>query len=235
MNGIKYMKRLNWEREQLWEGCILASIAHAIMVAHYPELSHEQSWDDINYNVQDSSGTRGTITFHPNYLVGAFRNDYSERVSEYIDALDYFNDAPEEVNALSINEALQYLLDEIEGKTVPVITTAFWGNSDGIYSKDNFEEFIENGGFLIERQVTDIETAINEWKEYYEMSESQINLLRSVFERKISTPTGDIVLTESEIKMIESEDEEGLNESRISFEELESGGKYRLDPYLTGA
>jgi hypothetical protein len=212
------MKRLNWEREQLWEGCILASIAHAIMVAHYPELSHEQSWDDINYNVQDSSGTRGTITFHPNYLVGAFRNEFSER--EYIDALDYFNCAPEEVNKLAVNETLQYLLDEIDGDTVPVITTAFWGSDDGTYSNDNFEDFIENGGFLLASQTKDIETAVIEWIEYYEMSKSQINLLCSIFERKISDPNGEIFLTESEIRMIESNDEEGINESRISFEEI---------------
>lgn len=212
------MKKLNWQREKLWEGCILASIAHAIMVAHYPELSNEQSWDDINYNVQDSSGARGTITFHPNYLVGAFRNEFSKR--EYIDVLEHFNSSPEELNLLAVNETLQYLLDEIDGDTVPVITTAFWGGDDGTYSNDNFEDFIENGGFLIESQAKDIETAINEWKEYYEMSESQINLLHSIFERKISNPTGEIILTESEIKMIESDDEEGLNESRISFEEL---------------
>jgi hypothetical protein len=91
------MKRINWERKQLWEGCILASIAHAIMVAHYPELSNEQSWDGFNYNVQDSSGTRATITFHPNCLVAAFRNEYSER--DYIDALDYFNDVPKCVSS----------------------------------------------------------------------------------------------------------------------------------------
>jgi hypothetical protein len=214
------MKRINWERKQLWEGCILASIAHAIMVANYLELSNEQSWDGINYNVQDSSGTGGTITFHPNYLVGAFRNDYSERVSENRVALDFFKDAPQEVNVLASNETLQYLLDEIDGDAVPVITTAFWGNKDGFYSNDNFEDFIENGGFLIERQATDIEASIKEWKEGYEMSESQINLLRYIFERKISDPAGEIVLTESEIKMIQADDEDALNESRISFEEL---------------
>jgi hypothetical protein len=210
--------KLNWQRDNLWEGSILASIAHAIMVAHYPELSNEQSWDGINYNVQDSSGARGTITFHSNYLVGAFRNEYSER--EYIDSLDYFNSAPEEVNQLAVNETLQYLLDEIDGNTLPVITTAFWGGNDGTYSNDNFEEFIKNGGFLIENQAKDIETAIIEWKEYYEMSDSQMNLLRSIFERKISNPNGEIILSEREIRMIESDYEEGMHESRISFEEL---------------
>ncbi|WP_436970094.1 hypothetical protein [Lysinibacillus sphaericus] len=193
-------------------------MAHAIMVAHYPELSNEHSWDDINYNVQDSSGARGTITFNPNYVVGAFRNEFSER--EYIDALDYFNGAPKEVNQLAVNETLQYLLDEIDGDTVPVITTAFWEGDVGTYSNDSFEDFIENGGFLIESQTKDIETAINEWKEYYDMSDSQINLLYSIFERKISNPSGEIILMDSEIKMIQSDDEEGLNESRISFAEL---------------
>jgi hypothetical protein len=218
MKGIKYMKKLNWQKENLWEGCILASIAHAIMVAHYPEFSNEQSWDGINYNVQDSSGARGTITFHPNYLVGAFRNEFSER--EYLDALNYFKSASEEINQLAVHETLQYLLDDIDGETVPVITTAFWGGDDGTYTNDNFEDFIENGGFLIKSQSKNIETAINEWKEYYEMSESQINLLRSIFERKIINPNVEIILTEGEIKKIESDDEEGLNESRISFEEL---------------
>ncbi len=65
MKGIKFMKKLNWQREHLWEGCILASIAHAIMVAHYPELSNEQSWDDINYNVQDSLGLEGQLPSIP--------------------------------------------------------------------------------------------------------------------------------------------------------------------------
>ncbi len=134
--------------------------------------------------------------------------------------MDYFNGAPKEVNQFAINETLQYLLDEIDGDTVPVITTAFWEGDVGTYSNDSFEDFIENGGFLIENQAKDIETAINEWKEYYDMSDSQINLLHSIFERKISNPSGEIILMDSEIKMIQSDDEEGLNESRISFAEL---------------
>lgn len=218
------MKKLNWQREHLWEGCILASIAHAIMVAHYPELSNEHSWDDINYNVQDSSGARGTITFNPNYVVGAFRNEFSER--GYINSLDYFNGAPKEVKQLADKETLQYLLDEINGDTVPVITTAFWEGDGWTYSIDSFEDFIENGGFLIEIQTKDIETAMNIWKEYYDMSDSQIKLLHFIFERKISNPSGEIILMDSEIKMIQSEDEEGLNESRISFGEL--GIKWEL-------
>lgn len=214
------MKNITWNREEIWQGCVLASIAHAISVAHCPEISHEQSWDGLNYNVQDSLGARGTITFHPKYLVAAFREDKSERVTRYINALEYFKDSPEEVKMLASNETLQYLLEDNDGKLIPVITTAFWGNREKIHSQDELDVIIENGGFLLERQTTDIEIAIKEWQEYYEMSDLRINLLKSIFQRKIENPSKIIILTQNEIQMIESDDEEGLNESRLSFEEL---------------
>lgn len=47
---------LNWSIDQIWRGCTLAAIAHAIMVAHYPMFSNEHSWDGFNYSLQDSAG-----------------------------------------------------------------------------------------------------------------------------------------------------------------------------------
>ncbi|MEK4700189.1 hypothetical protein MKX47_11380 [Solibacillus sp. FSL R7-0668] len=76
-------------KNNLWSGCILASVAHAIMVAHYPELSYEHSWDGDNYSVVDDSGGRGTITFKDNYFVGAFRNDNFPR-TDISTAIDFF-------------------------------------------------------------------------------------------------------------------------------------------------
>lgn len=58
------------------------------------------------------------------------------------------------------------------------------------------------------------------WQGDAEMSDVQINLLKSLFQRKIENPSEVIVLTTEEIQMIESEDEEGLAKSRISFEEI---------------
>jgi hypothetical protein len=214
------MNKISWNKQDLWQGCVLASIAHAINVAHFPELSHEHSWDGFNYNIQDSSGTRGTITFHPKYVVAAFRNESSERLLSPNNALDYFKDSPEEVKELAERETLQYLLDEVGGKTVPVISTAFWGDNQVICSQDEFIQILENGGFLLEAQASDVETAIQELQDYYEMSEPQIKLLKSIFKRKIDAPSEIIVLTLEEVRMLESDDEEGLAESKISFEEI---------------
>ncbi|WP_429695093.1 hypothetical protein [Bacillus pseudomycoides] len=112
------------------------------------------------------------------------------------------------------------MLENINGETVPIGTAAFLGTGEEIYSQEEFDEMIDNGGFLLEKQAMDIETAINEWQEDVEMSDVQINLLKSVFQRKIDNPSEVIVLTVEEIQMIESEDAEGLTESRISFEEM---------------
>ena len=102
------------------------------------------------------------------------------------------------------------MLEDINGETVPTSTAAFWGTGEEIYSQEEFDEMIDDGGFLLERQAMDIETAINEWQEDAEMSDVQINLLKSVFQRKIDNPSEVIVLTAEEIQMIESEDEEEL-------------------------
>lgn len=55
--------KLHIDREQLWKGCVLNSIAHAINVAHCPDFSHESSWDGFNYSMQDSQGDKGQLRF----------------------------------------------------------------------------------------------------------------------------------------------------------------------------
>lgn len=66
----------------------------------------------------------------------------------------------------------------------------------------------------------DIEPAIESWQEYYEMSDEQVCLLRSIYNRKVLNSTQIIFLTKTELSVIESKDEEGMNESRLSFQEI---------------
>lgn len=217
INGI------DWNIDNLWSGCMLASIAHAIMVAHYPELSNEHSWDGMNYSVQDSEGSRGTITFHSEFCVGAFRNDFSERLNriyDFMEAKKYFNGAPKEIITLSEEEALQYLLEDIDGDVLPLITTAFWGIGNEFYTIGSIEEMYQNGVFLLERQLMEIYDAMDSWAEYYDMNSNQYDLLKKIFNRKVKEKNREIVLSKEEIEQIGSSDEEGLYESKISFEEI---------------
>ncbi|GIO29018.1 MULTISPECIES: hypothetical protein [Paenibacillus] len=207
-------------KKSLWNGCILASIAHAIMVAHYPELSYEHSWDGINYCVVDGSGGRGTITFKDKYCVGAFRNDNVTR-TEFSSAIDFYTGAPHDVLELSEYETLEYLLEERDdGKSSPSITTAFWADDDKIFSNDNIVRLIQNGGYLLEKQLMEYDSAVESWRDYYEMTNVQVDLLESIYTRKIKNPEAKIILTKREIEMIGTDDHEGLSESKTSFEEI---------------
>lgn len=63
-------------------------------------------------------------------------------------------------------------------------------------------------------------TALQAWRDYYEMTSEQVELLKSIYDRKVSNPNGRIILTKSEIEMIGTATPEGLRESQISFEEI---------------
>ncbi|MFI8672692.1 hypothetical protein ACIGIJ_22860 [Bacillus paranthracis] len=211
--------KLHIDREQLWKGCILNSIANAIFVAHDPDLSHESSWDGCNYSMQDSQGGRGTITFHPDYTIACLQDVNSERMDEWIDATNYFEGAPSEVLEIAKEEALQYVLEEVEGETMPFITAAFWIEESGAYSIDSFEEVEEHGGFLLEIPLLDMESAMERLEEY-ELTEEQIELLQLVYERKIKNPNEEIMLSKEEVAMIGTDDSEGLEVSKVSFKEM---------------
>lgn len=210
-------------KERLWKGCILASIAHAIMVAHYPEISNEQSWDGFNYSVQNSGESRGTISFSGDWYVGAFRNDDSQRLkkeNKLIEYKSYFCGAPSNIIELAEKEALQYLLQKVDEDIVPLITTAIWGNEIEAYSNDTFKDMQNNGAFLLERQMMDECVAFDSWKEYYDMTKQQCDLLKNIYNKKIQHPNNLLILSKEEINMVEADNEEGLNESKISFSEI---------------
>lgn len=217
------INEISWKKEKLWQGCILASIAHAIMVAHYPEVSNEHSWDGVNYNIQDSEGVRGTITFHSEYCVGAFRNENSDRIKVINNgkqAKEYFVGAQKEIVNLAESEALQYLLEDVNGKVIPIITAAFWGVGENLFTIDSAKDMYQNGVFLLERQLMDFDRSIESWAEYYDMSSQQCELLKTIFKRKISQKAKDITLSKDDIQQIGTNDIYGLEGSRVSFEEI---------------
>ena len=135
------------EQRLIWPGAILGSIAHAIFVCRYPDLAHEQSWDGANYNVQDSAGSRGTIAFSESSFVAVFfyegsnRNPFRSKSSYTLER--FFAGLPEDLKAVANEEALQYVLQEFGGSTVPIITSAFWGDGKGdqVAASDNASSF----------------------------------------------------------------------------------------------
>jgi hypothetical protein len=176
----------------------------------------------MNYSVQDSSGSRGTISFADGYCVGVFRNEKTERAyKNFKPAIEYLQNVPENILKLAEKEALQYVLDDIEGKEQPVITTAFWGNTDGMFSNDSFDDFLSYGGKLLEIEAMDTESAIIELAGNYEFSVNEIVLLKSNYERKVASPNDPITLKKKEIAMIGS----GFDVDKLDMEECKNSFK----------
>lgn len=215
------------ERRRVYEGALLGSIVHAVMMGQYPDLSNEQSWDDDNYSVQNSSGARGTVTFKDDKLVGVFFDEDSPRNPANSDEEEYdldrfFEGAPDDVFELAEDGALQYVLQDIaDDEQAPIITTAFWSAGERLAAAEPWQQVMEHGAHLLRIQLLDTDAALAEWKEEFEMTDEQVALARSVYERKLAAPDQAITLTQEERDLILADAEEGgEKEARESFSEL---------------
>lgn len=179
------MKKIEINPKKLYEGCILSMISHAVTVGEYTDLKYEHSWDGINYSMNNSEGSRGTITFHDKYIIAAFRDD--EQADEDIDALRYFEGAEDEIIKLAKEETLMYLLDDVNGETKPLITAAFWGTWEKLDSNQTLDEIMENSAGIIENEISDYKTAIENLDENYEFHDGQRELIESLFKRKLES------------------------------------------------
>lgn len=199
---------------QLYEGCVQAAITHAVAVGMYPELNYEHSWDGINYCMNNTQGCRATITFHNEYVIAVFQDigktDWNR------DALSFFDGASKEIIEIAQNEALQYVLDEINGVVKPVVTAAFWGTWDKLYSTQPLASIIENGAHIIRSQLLHYNNAMNEWRDYYDLDSKQISLIQKLFHAKINASGEVVILHDDELELLYGD----LEECLISLEEL---------------
>lgn len=212
-----------FNRKKLWEGCILTTIAHAIMVEEYLELANEQSWDGINYNVQDSCGCRGTITFHEKYLVAVFQDINNRKMIEKCiedGALNILGTNEKIIENIAKEEALLYVLDDINGKTIPLITTGFWGIDNDIFSKDEYKVIEENGAYIISKHIMSFEENLQALIEYYDINNELVKLIESIYIRKVQNPSSIVKLLDYEKKMLMEIYGEELSECKESFQEI---------------
>jgi hypothetical protein len=214
----------------LSQGCILATIAHAIWLIKHPELVHEQSWDGSNYNVQDTMGSLGTITFGSEGTVAAFfdvhspRNPFRSGTGHALAEL--LAGMPASLRALAERETLQYLLQEYKGTTQPVITAAFWSEGESVVAAEQWDQVLSNGAHLAKLQLLGA-AALGEWQKLYKFNSREFELVRSLFSRKMSNPDETVILTASEADTILT-DAPGVDESKALLRQIrilaEDGG-----------
>ena len=211
------LDRQNTSPAELRNGCVLATIAHAIFTGHTPELANEQSWDGPNYSVQDSQGAIGTVTFDARATVGAFFDAHSQRnplaSGAHFDLTTFLAEMPADVRSVAHDEALQYLLQEYEGTTVPVITSVFWSDRDELVTPEPWEDTFANGAHLIRTQLLPPDEGIEAWRSHYELSPGQVDLLQSLSARRTATE-GAVVMSDEDMAVLVEQGRDGLEQSR---------------------
>lgn len=194
-------------------------------------MAHEQSWDGRNYNVQDSAGSRGTIAFaeDKNHFVGVAYLQTSVRdplggdphKANETDLL--LRDVPDELKPLS-EEALQYVLQDVNGQVIPVITAAFWSDVAGsrVTSGEPWPDVVQHGAVLFEKQMLPPDVALKEWTQEFEFDCDEIALTEALFRRRLTNASGLLQLTPARLRQVHSmaSGDEGLQECRVSLGEI---------------
>jgi hypothetical protein len=175
----------------VFPGAALASIAHAIFITTAPFMAHEQSWDGLNYNVQNNEGSRGTISFGDDksrfvavfYWEGSDLDPIAKGGSVDDNTARILQGLPNNLQSLS-EKALQYVLQDIGGKAIPVITSAFWSDPDSskIFGNKPWPEILKQGAKLVQFQTLKTEVAMARWTEEFELPSEQVALTNDIFE-----------------------------------------------------
>ncbi len=204
--------------KELYNYCLLRGISHAMWNGIFYELCYESSWDSYNYSMNNSQGSRGTITFKNNNVFGAFRNDDVDNIVNLEDDLKI---VPSDLIQVAKTEALQYLLNNNEnGETVPIITTFLWYVGEKIYLSHSEDEFQELSGGFLEYMTDGMEAYVESLVEEFELTDSQLEFIKLVYDRKISTPSEKVYFTKEEMTMVGIEDGYKLDEFFTSFSEM---------------
>lgn len=209
------MHKIAINPQTLYEGCILATLAHGVAVGEYPECSDEHLWQGINYCTDYLVDCKAVITFHKKYLVAAFRNDTKIQYAKEPSIM--FAGAEKAILQLAREETLHDFHEIIGGESKPAITAAFWGNWQELYSNQSMETLFENGGCLIENQILHYHSALAQWDDNYGFSDGQLQLIDSLYRRKLKSGLAkQIVLSENEANQLYGD----LSECRKSLARL---------------
>ncbi len=205
------------QKAQLWRGAILHTIAHAIWIASDPSLANILSWDGFNYNRQDDLGSRGTVTFMEDYVVGVFFDEHSARNpyhrGDAYDMQPFFKGMPPNLLTIANEHALQYVVDDYKGETVPVITASFWSNGEYLTAAEPWQGVLTNGAHLVSTEIMETDDALAEWQIEYEFSAPQVALVQRLYQKRLAAETS-VILNGQDRDEITTDGDEGIDEAR---------------------
>lgn len=207
----------------VYERCILAALAHAVMNGRYPELAAEQLWEwglMKNYSFLDMEGIRGAMSFKDDYFVCVLRNESSFIFGKDRLLREFFGEADEDIRRLAAEQTMMYLFYRLDGKTEPAASAAFYGRGGDIFSVHSEAEIMRISENVIYPFVCSENEALEHWEGYNDMTKDQAELVMEIYRQRIGTEghlTPDIPI----IKPLTDWFGEDISECIETFNEME--------------
>jgi hypothetical protein len=183
-----------------------------------------EGWTGDVYQLNDWEGTSGVVVFLTNAAVGAFYDVHSRHKWDWLlqNQASFFRGMPADLRVIAERIALQYLLQDVEHRVMPLVTAVFWSEGETLSAAVPWPEFMENGGHILRNHLLDRKEALAEWAEGYDMTEEEVAFAERLFDRKQVAKSSWIDLTEDEARRLEqhAEKREGMKQCRKSFAEI---------------
>jgi hypothetical protein len=208
--------------DRLRAGAVLGSIVHATVQPRFAMFF--EGWMGDVHQLNDWEGTSGVVVHFTGGAVGAFYDVHSVHQRAWLleNQQSFFRGMPVDLRAIADKLALQYMLQDVDGKVVPLVTAVFWSTGERLSAAVPWEEFMENGGHILRTHLMDRAASLAEWAMGYGMTAEEVALAERVFDRKQAAKSSWIDLTEDEARWLEehAEKPEGMKQCRKSFSEI---------------
>ncbi|MCR5737706.1 MAG: hypothetical protein K6G64_08665 [Eubacterium sp.] len=205
-------------KKEIYQKCLYASVAHAVMVGKYDLLLDEIAWDEKNYLFQDMEGLRAVIAFGENLFMCGVQNRESkpEQKEKLIDM--YFGGNERENVQYAEDEIFPYFLEEIENEDGISISALFWGDDTVILSKMDEKDIIKISGGILLPYLYNFSDLKKYWRDYYEASDEQFELIENVYQERLTK--GQFDLKEKQKEKLKLWYGDNINFCRQAFREI---------------
>jgi hypothetical protein len=199
----------------LLRGILLGTIVEAIFVIQNPGAGG-QWWEGTRYHVDNEQGAWGEIAFADDGLVGVFFDPDSPRNPRkpggQRDTAWHFSGMPSVLRRIADEMVRQHFLVE-QLSAVPLITAAFWSDSEHLLAAERWDQVLLNGGHLVRTHLLGVDEMLAAWQSDYGFTGSQIELARSILTRRL-TSDGWITLSPEERQQLVAQGSLGIEECR---------------------
>lgn len=212
------------DSDALWEGCILASCVHGVMLTEYPFTLREHAWSGGLYVTENSEG-RAALVFdkEKGLILGMFCLYASERnglvmTEQY--ARSHYREAPSDIQEMAL--MLSQLFEEGEAeKRLPYVTTGFWQEDGQICSRDDAGDWMLHGGRILTHQMAPFEESMPYYEEVCSMDGPRTEIAERIYRERIQSPDGRVMMTKEETEVLR---EAGPYNIEVCREALEQFG-----------